>query len=354
MSQERLHYTPQQLHAVYDRINLPARYRYEPGDFSREVVKHHDGHGFLGALVTHTLAHIPFENLSLHYSPTHAVSIHPDALFQKIIRADMGRGGYCLENNVFLGTVLRSLGFDVGLRSMSVGARINRMGKGGVGNEDGMTSFGGWSHMVNLVTIRGEVFVVDVGFGPGGPARPLRLIDGKIEPNMVATPQQAIRLRHDSIAENEHQNVKLWIFERRNNDNAPWVPMYCFEDNVCFLPQDFEVLNYFTSTHRTSVFTYRVLCSKFILADEDETTIVGEIILYEHKVTRRLNGTTEVLATLSNETERIEALFSHLGVRLSQAQAAGIKGMATELKSGDGQQIPYDLVQAEIKQEARG
>ncbi|KAK3616205.1 hypothetical protein LTR22_027147 [Elasticomyces elasticus] len=119
---------------------------------------------------------------------------------------------------------------------MSVGARINRIGKGGVGNEDGMTSFGGWSHMVNLVTIRGEVFVIDVGSGPGGPALPLKLIDGKIKANMVATPQQAIRLRHDAIAENEHQNVKLWIFERRNNDNAPWVPMYCFEDNVCFLP----------------------------------------------------------------------------------------------------------------------
>ncbi len=113
MSQDRPHYTPRQLHAVYDRINLPPRFRYEPGDFSREVVRHHDGHGFLGALVTHMLAHIPFENLSLHYSPTHAVSIHPDALFQKFIRQDMGRGGYCLENNVFLGIVMRSLGFDV-------------------------------------------------------------------------------------------------------------------------------------------------------------------------------------------------------------------------------------------------
>ncbi|KAK5674074.1 hypothetical protein LTS10_013169 [Elasticomyces elasticus] len=200
---------------------------------------------------------------------------------------------------------------------MSVGARINRMGKGGVGNEDGMTSFGGWSHMVNLVTIR---------VWPRRPGTSLKLIDGKIEANLVAMPQQAIRLRHDAIAENEHQNVKLWIFERRNNDNAPWVPMYCFEDNVCFLPQDFEVLNYFTSTHRTSVFTYRALCSKFILADEDETTIVGEIILYEHEVTRRLNGTTETLATLSTETERIEALFAYRGVRLSQAQAVGIKG----------------------------
>ncbi|KAK4908233.1 hypothetical protein LTR49_022833 [Elasticomyces elasticus] len=322
MSQDRLHYTPQQLHAVYDHINLPARYHYEPGDFSREVVKHHDGHGFLEALVTHICA-APEDHQGGH-----------------------GRRRL-LENNVFLGTVMRSLGFDF----MSVGARINRMGKGGVRNEDGSTSFGGWSHMVNLVTIRGEVYVVDVGLGPGSSARPMKLVDGKVEATMVSHPSQVNCLRHDAIAENEHQDVKLWISERCNTDRLPWTPMYCIEDNVCFLPQDFEVLNFFTSTHRTSVFTYRVLCSKFILADEDETTIVGEIILYENKVTRRLNGTTETLANVRTEIERIEALFAHLGVRLSQAQAAGIKGMATELKSGDGRQIPHDLVQANIKQE---
>ncbi|KAK1067280.1 hypothetical protein LTR12_010078 [Friedmanniomyces endolithicus] len=330
MSQDRPHYTPQQLHAVYDRINLPPRFRYEPGDFSREVVRHHDGHGFLGALVTHMLAHIPFENLSLHYSPTHAVSIHPDALFQKFIRQDMGRGGYCLENNVFLGTVMRSLGFDV----MSVGARINRMGKGFIGNEAGKVQYGGWSHIVNLVTIRGDVFVVDVGFGPGGPARPLALIDGAIEFNMPPSQREVIRLRRDAIDDNDHKSVKLWIFERRNDNDAPWTPMYCFEDNVCFLPQDFEVMNYFTSTHRTSVYTYRVLCSKFILADKDDTSCTGEIILYENKVTRVLGGKTEVLATLKTEQERVDALYNYLGIRLSLAQVAGIRGMTSELRPG--------------------
>ena len=49
------------------------------------------------------------------------------------------------------------------LCSMSVGARINRMGKGFIGNEAGKVQYGGWSHIVNLVTIRGDVFVVDVG-----------------------------------------------------------------------------------------------------------------------------------------------------------------------------------------------
>jgi hypothetical protein len=45
---------------------------------------------------------------------------------------------------------------------MHVGARVNQLGKA-LENADGRSSFGGWSHMVNLVTIRGEVFVVDVG-----------------------------------------------------------------------------------------------------------------------------------------------------------------------------------------------
>ena len=110
---ERASYSPDQLHQVYDRIGLPAKYRYEPGEFSKEVIRHRDGFNFLSALQTYTLASVPFENLELHYSAHHQISIHPDALFQKIILQGKGRGGYGMEMNVFLGTVMRSLGFEV-------------------------------------------------------------------------------------------------------------------------------------------------------------------------------------------------------------------------------------------------
>jgi len=162
----------------------------------------------------------------------------------------------------------------------------------------------------------------------------MALIDGAIEFNMPPSQREVIRLRRDAIDDNDHKSVKLWIFERRNDNDAPWTPMYCFEDNVCFLPQDFEVMNYFTSTHRTSVYTYRVLCSKFILADKDDTSCTGEIILYENKVTRVLAGKTEVLAILKTEQERVDALYNYLGVRLSLAQVAGIRGMTSELRPG--------------------
>ena len=98
---------------MYDRINLPSKFRYEPGEFSKEVIRHRDGFNFLGALQMYTLATVPFENLELHYSHHHQISIHPDALFNKIVGQGKGRGGYGMELNVFLGTVLRSLGFEV-------------------------------------------------------------------------------------------------------------------------------------------------------------------------------------------------------------------------------------------------
>ncbi|KAK5109862.1 hypothetical protein LTR62_006469 [Meristemomyces frigidus] len=328
MSYQRPRYTPEQLHQVYNRIRLPSRYRYEPGEFSTEVIRHRDGHQFLAALVRCTLAHVPFENLALHYSPHHQISIHPSELFQKIVAQGRGRGGYCIENNVFLGTVLRSLGFQV----MTVGARLNSQNDD-TEAESGRGTFGGWSHIVNLVAIRGEVFVADVGFGSGGPTRPVALKDGATE--MAIPPTQHVRLRRDAIPENEYSNNKLWVMDRRDHDDQPWTPIYAFEDDVCFLPQDFEVMNFFTSTHRTSLYTYRIICSRYILDEHDDVTIIGEIVLFENRVTRRLRGKKEVLATFSTESGRLEALEKFMGITLDHAQRAGIIGMVTELGAPD-------------------
>ncbi|KAK5113016.1 hypothetical protein LTR85_011038 [Meristemomyces frigidus] len=320
---DRPSYSPAQLHQVYDRISLPSKFRYEPGEFSREVIRHRDGFNFLTALQTYTLASVPFENLELHYSPHHQVSIHPDALFNKIIRQGTGRGGYCMENNTFLGTVLRSLGFEV----MSVGARINsQVGPGGEMN--GQCRYGGWSHMVNLITIRGEIYMVDVGFGSGGPTHPMSLSDGGISMNIP--PNQNVRLRRDGIPENEHVDNKLWLLERRNADDGPWTPLYCFEDQYCFLPQDFEIMNFFTSTHRTCHFTYRVIANKYVL-EEGSDRVIGDVVLYENTVFRRVGGHKELLATFSTERERIEGLKYFLGITLNESQREGIRGMCTEI-----------------------
>ena len=57
----------------------------------------------------------PFENLAIHYSPTHVVNIRPEALYEKMIECDKdqrrGKGGYCMEVGIFFDHVLRGLGF---------------------------------------------------------------------------------------------------------------------------------------------------------------------------------------------------------------------------------------------------
>lgn len=210
---------------------------------------------------------------------------------------------------------------------MSVGARINQRFKSS-GEINGEPAFGGWSHMVNLVTIRGKTMLVDVGYGAGGPCRPIPLEADVVELNMP--PNDNLRLRHDTIPDNEYTGNKLWVLEHRPTGQTPWTALYCFEDVVCFLPQDFEVMNFYASTHRTSLFTYRVICSKAIV-DEREEQIVGEVVLYEDKVYSRTRGERRELALLKTEKQRIEALETHFGVTLSQAQQEGIRGMMTAL-----------------------
>ena len=92
-------YSPKQLAEYLDRIKLPA------SQHASDPLK------FLTQLVQKQLVYVPFETLSLHYSTHKNVSLDSEDLHQKIVHNR--RGGYCLENNSFFGTVLRSLGFHV-------------------------------------------------------------------------------------------------------------------------------------------------------------------------------------------------------------------------------------------------
>lgn len=66
---------------------------------------------YLTELLKRHRAKVPFENLSIHYSKTHLLSLDPSDLYTKIV--DRGMGGYCMELNIFFGTVLRSLGYTL-------------------------------------------------------------------------------------------------------------------------------------------------------------------------------------------------------------------------------------------------
>lgn len=113
--------TNDQLTEYFNHIRCPAPASKEPSlQFLTTLQKYH-------------LARVPFENLSLHYSKHHLLSLDQDDLYSKIVHR--GMGGYCMENNAFFGTVLRSLGFAV----FSTGARVSNVTVGRPGG-----GFLGW------------------------------------------------------------------------------------------------------------------------------------------------------------------------------------------------------------------
>lgn len=84
-------------------------------------------HAFLSAIHKHMITEIPYENLLLHYSTHRSITLDPEELFDKFITSGRGRGGYCMENSLFLTYMLRALGFQ----AYPVGVRV-RLRKDGV------------------------------------------------------------------------------------------------------------------------------------------------------------------------------------------------------------------------------
>jgi len=122
---DRPSYSREQLDKYFQRIALPQQHLVSPilKDPSLATIGEH-GLPFLSALTRYHTSNIPFENLELHYSAHKTISLDMTDLYIKFVQRGLkyGRGGRCMENNGFFGTVLRSLGFDV----RNAGGRVSR------------------------------------------------------------------------------------------------------------------------------------------------------------------------------------------------------------------------------------
>lgn len=324
-------YTASQIKQYYERINLPQTHRHEPGPASSKIAsKTETGLEFLSALQRHNLASIPFENLDLHYSTHHRVSIDAEELFDKQVsrkRGKAGRGGYCMENNAVLANVLRGLGFNV----ISTGCRISSSVSTGEDTPLAGVTFSGLSHMVNLVSFSDQPdlkYHVDVGFGSGGPTFPIPLRHDE-EGRLNVEPNQYSRLIHSRIP-GTTSDQKLWVYEKRNGADQNFSPCYSFGEAE-FLEADFKVMNHWTSTSEESWFTQIPVCVKMILDDKGEA-VVGNIQIFKSDFKKRVRGDLEISRELTSESDRIEVLEQEFGIVLDDGERNGIRGMVSELK----------------------
>ncbi len=229
---------------------------------------------------------IPFENLDpLLKRP---VKLDLPSLEAKLVSA--GRGGYCFEQNLLFAQVLRALGFKV------------QEGTGRVRWSAPPGAVTPRVHAVLFVDAEGEHYLVDVGFGGNVLTAPLKLSSRAEQ----ATPHEPFRL----VDENGRlvEEAKL---------NGVWTPLYAFDFSETH-PVDYEMGNWFTSAHPSSIFVKGLLGAR---AEPDRRYALMNNQLAVHK----LKGGTEK-TTLGSAAEMRDALTDLFKVRLD-----GLDGLDTAL-----------------------
>ncbi|KAK4544768.1 hypothetical protein LTR36_004017 [Oleoguttula mirabilis] len=334
----RPRYTLEQLEQYFDRICLPQAKRiFDVSTLANDDQKLR----FLNLLQKHQLCKVPWENLTQHYSWHRTVNVQPQHLFTKIVR-NAGRGGYCMEANHFFHTVLLSLGFDVYM----AGARIHRAGG----------EYGGWTHVVNLVRIAGVRYLLDGGFGPQGPARPVPLEHGVVSTQVA--PAQC-RVVFEALKQNLDQTQRVWVYEYRidRTEGREWTAMYCFTD-LEFTPADVESMNFAPWLNKKSFFSHRVVAVRFTTSKEvsredandagarnhgvgypDEQAMEGEIdgsvSINQDVLKWRRNGEVVFEWKFASEDERVRALEMYFGITLSEQDREAIQGTTTAIAAAN-------------------
>ena len=184
----------------------------------------------LASIVRHHAAAIPFENLNpLLGWP---VRLDLSSLEEKLVAG--GRGGYCFEHNLLLRAVLQAIGFRV----TGLAARVlwNQP-------DDAITARG---HMVLRVDLDDGPRIVDVGFGGMTLTGVLRLVP-EVE---QTTPHERFRLLE-----------RGGTFTQQALVAGAWKTTYRFDLQEQF-PIDYEVTNYFLSTHPSSHFVTSLVAAR--------------------------------------------------------------------------------------------
>ncbi|TVY60680.1 Arylamine N-acetyltransferase [Lachnellula suecica] len=326
-------YSPAQIQQYESHVALPTRFRQSSNPLLDPA--------YLTALHVHQLAAIPYENLILHYSATHAVSLEPQTLFKKMVTDARGRGGYCMENSILFHHILQALGFKVYMAGVRIRPRA-----GGV--PDG--KYTGWVHIVNIVTLADKSrYMLDVGFGGDGATKPLPLVAGHVTQNLGT---QEIRLMQEPLPHSsqpdqlhvsspttsqsftrlEFLTFGKWIYQYRNSQTQNWNSFYAFPE-LEFFARDFEIMSYYTSTSLSerNFQTRTVLVIRFLKGERENEGIVGKVMMVDGKLKRNDGGKTSLVMVCENEAQRIQALKEHFGIRLTDEEVGSVRGRNVEL-----------------------
>jgi N-hydroxyarylamine O-acetyltransferase len=181
----------------------------------------------LAAILSAHIAAIPFESFDVLLG--RPIRLDPEGIQAKIVASR--RGGYCFEHGSLMHAALEAIGFAPVRHASRVLLFEPR-------HESAR------QHMFLTVMIDGVTYVVDPGFGPFACPCPIPIDD-----TPVPTDAPTHRLAREG-------NDWVLYVARDGGQIQGWVSTM-EEEN----PIDFEMMNYYMSTHPSSFFTHNILAS---------------------------------------------------------------------------------------------
>lgn len=266
----------------------------------------------LTKLMLCNLAKVPFEDVDLHYHPSHTHHIEQNSVFDKVTKRV--RGGYCFQLNKLFSILLRTLGYDI----FVVAGRIAE-------NKEG--NFLGFTHRLSIVTLNNQKYLVDVGFGGNNILAPMPIVDGYTT-KMIG--EEEAKIVHQPIKYSKSQEP-IWQYHYRHKPDEEWTVAYCFI-LLEFFEADFQMGNFYTANSFDVPFTHFLLGAKIVLKDG---VPVGRLTLLGDTFKLRDASGVKVLKECKTEQERIAALKEYFGIELIQEEIDAIKGRKVALADGE-------------------
>lgn len=241
---------------------------------------------------------IPFENLDvlLHRE----ILLDEQALEEKLLHGR--RGGYCFEQNGLFERALKEVGFEV--RSL-----LGRVVLSGPQQMPPLT------HRVLLVTLNGEQWLADVGFGSQTLTAPIRLKEGDIQ----TTPHGTYQLQREGDD---------WILAFQHHDS--WQAMYRF-DLIQRYFSDYQMGNFWSANWPASHFRHHLIYCLH-LADGSKLTLNN--FLFTHWAR---SGEVAEQMTLPDAQALRELLATRFGVAVDGSRyGVTLNELAASVPVGEG------------------
>ncbi|KAF7179380.1 hypothetical protein CNMCM7691_008313 [Aspergillus felis] len=303
-------YTQAELTGYFDRVNLP-------NDIRDVLLAGRDRLEALTCLLHHHLATVPFENTAFHYTADRLLVLSPSLLYEKIVLRR--QGGTCFQITRLFGEVLLALGYELYMS----GARTNKSTSVAAQDKDlGRAQFGDWQHMILIVRLDGNDYLVDAGSGPNGPVDPVLIRDGLEFTDGDGNLGRRGRVIHAPIDQGRARHLQYWRLQFLFDSSSDWVDIYAFTESE-WLETDYQAVKRAVLGNKRAWFLYRVIAFQIVLKDRRP---VGWVMIWNDAMSWFQGGKLSRRIRFKSEEERINALESVFGIKLEDEEKKEIVG----------------------------